>query len=101
MTFRRDDGSTDCYAHWEYSAINPATALKHYRGVDYSPKKGERMLEEKLPEGSLVKLPPKPAQAKSDGTPTAAASVSDEGSGADATSVETSGDADATAAAGS
>lgn len=101
MTFRRDDGSTDCYAHWEYSAINPATALKHYRGVDSSPKKGERMLEEKLPEGSLVKLPPKPAQAKSDGTPTAAASVSDEGSGADATSVETSGDADATAAAGS
>ena len=23
MTFERHDGSTDCYAHWEYSAINP------------------------------------------------------------------------------
>lgn len=79
MTFERRNGETDCYAHWEYSAINPLTALKHYRGVDYSPKKGERLLEEKLPAGSLVKKPPKPAEQKSDGTPTEAASTTASG----------------------
>ncbi|KPN29754.1 hypothetical protein SY89_00471 [Halolamina pelagica] len=99
MTFRRDDGSTDCYAHWEYSAINPATALKHYRGVDYSPKKGERKLEAKLPDGSLVKRPPKPAETNSDGSPTAAVSAGESagGSSADATSAEANADATATA----
>ena len=96
MTFQRTNGGTDCYAHWEYSAINPTTALKHYRGKDYSPKKGERMLEEKLPEGSLVKKPPKPAEQRSDGTATAS---SDGESGEKST--DTAAVSSANAAAGS
>lgn len=95
ITFERRNGETDCYAHWEYSAINPLTALKHYRGVDYSPKKGERLLERKLPAGSLVKKPPKPAEAKSDGTPTASASSTT------ASAAESGEGAGASAAAGS
>lgn len=80
MTFEREGGGTDCYAHWELSAINPVTALGHYRGKSYSPKKGEEKLEERLPAGSLVKKPPKPAEQKSDGTPTEAAEQSASGS---------------------
>lgn len=97
MTFERRNGETDCFAHWEYSAINPLTALKHYRGVDYSPKKGERLLEQKLPAGSLVKEPPKPAETKSDGTPTGDASTSS----TTASAAESVDDAAASAAAGS
>lgn len=57
MTFEREGGRTDCFAHWELSAINPLTALGHYRGKNYSPEKGETKLAERLPRGSLKKRP--------------------------------------------
>ncbi|GAB7094531.1 hypothetical protein JCM30237_16840 [Halolamina litorea] len=63
MTFERDTGGTDCFAHWEYSAINPLTALRHYRGKDYSPKQGREKLRNRLPEGSLTEKPVKPGEA--------------------------------------
>ncbi len=62
MTFDRPGGGTDLFAHWELSAINPMTALGHYRGKSYSPKKGEQKLEQLLPEGSLVEKPVRPEE---------------------------------------
>lgn len=62
MTFDRPDGGTDLFAHWELSAINPTTALGHYRGKSYSPKKGEQRLERMLPDGSLVEHPVRPEE---------------------------------------
>ncbi|MBP1988305.1 hypothetical protein [Halolamina salifodinae] len=97
MMFERRNGETDCFAHREYSAINPLTALKHYRGVDYSPKKGERLLVQKLPAGSLVRKPPKPAETKSDGSPTEDTSTSS----TTASAAESGDDAAAGAVAGS
>lgn len=54
MLFPGDDGTTDLYAHAELSAINPLTALDHYRGEGYSPEKGEALVRERLPESAFV-----------------------------------------------
>ena len=62
MTFDRPDGGTDLFAHWELSAINPTTALGHYRGKSYSPKEGEKRLETRLPEGRVVEKPVRPEE---------------------------------------
>lgn len=35
ITFERDDGGTDVFAHDEYNAYNPLVALLHYEGVGY------------------------------------------------------------------
>lgn len=45
---------TEVYAHYEYSSINPLTALRHYRGEGYSPGKGEERLHELLPEDAFL-----------------------------------------------
>ncbi|WP_435124975.1 hypothetical protein [Halobaculum sp. D14] len=42
------DGQTRVFAHREYSAINPATALEHFRGRGYSPEEGEAVVRGKL-----------------------------------------------------
>lgn len=64
MIFEREAGGTDCFAHWELSAINPTTALGHYRGKSYSPVEGRQLLRERLPEGRLVEKPIRPAERK-------------------------------------
>lgn len=62
MLFDRKNGGTDVFAHWELSAINPLTALGHYRGRNYSPKKGEKKLEKMLPDDVLVEKPVRPEE---------------------------------------
>ena len=50
MLFESPPGESgiDVYAHGEPSAINPATAWKHYRGVEYSPSEGVETMREWL-----------------------------------------------------
>lgn len=40
IIFNHGGGAIDIFAHDEYNAFNPATALQHYLGVDYDPGAG-------------------------------------------------------------
>jgi len=49
MLFRGvEEGETLVAAHKEPNALNPWTALDHYRGVGYSPEEGEREVRQRL-----------------------------------------------------
>ena len=47
------ESGVDVYAHAEPSAINPATAWKHYRGIGYSPSEGVDKLRTWLDESAF------------------------------------------------
>ncbi|MBB6647729.1 hypothetical protein [Halobellus ruber] len=51
MLFRRSDGrrGVDVYAHEEFSCLNPAVAVRHYRGIDQRAAVGVRRARELLP----------------------------------------------------
>lgn len=51
MLFRAAEGRTMVAAHEEANALNPWTALEHYRGRGYDVPAGERAVRERLDEG--------------------------------------------------
>lgn len=46
--FENDDGTLDVYAHYEYSALNPLVAWKHYRAVGQDYAEGVKRAEKVL-----------------------------------------------------
>jgi len=54
MLFRAAEGQTLVAAHQEANALNPWTALEHYRGEGYDIAAGERAVRERLDEGVWV-----------------------------------------------
>ena len=47
--FENDDGTTDVYAHYEYSSLNPLVAWKHYRAVGQDAEEGVRRVKSMFP----------------------------------------------------
>ena len=41
--FENEDGTTDIYAHEEYSSLNPLVAWRHYKAVTQNYEKGKAM----------------------------------------------------------
>jgi len=50
MLFAAGEGRTLVAAHEEANALNPFTALEHYRGGGYSPSRGQKQVQTLLPD---------------------------------------------------
>ena len=46
--FTNEDGTTDIYAHEEYSSLNPLVAWKHYKAVTQNPELGIEIVSKVL-----------------------------------------------------